>query len=522
MGRAYNVILGDNEYYEDAFADVWKQIWQGTKYGESPSDVSEMSFYRAITCFMGNNRIDLHDRRELLYYYLAKGDEFNISDGNSTLNKYRKKLPIDTSIPYILNKICVLYNQEPRRHFGKGKIDDVMNDIYQRAKVNYAMRYIQQCAEMVSVVAVTLTIRNGVYRIIYLTPDKFRIDTAKDDQYKVERFTYADWDDERSVVVYNEWTDNEYRKYWINLKYDIFNRKSFTEDTIIRLPNPYGRIPFVFVRKYPGNAFIEGGRYDLIEKQLELNKLRYMANIDATFNSMPVKLAVNLQGKAQFIAPNRVIELEGVTMGEGQLERPSLEFVAPEGQYQNLEDFRVDRLKSIYREEDIPPSIINENTADISGISRAIERISLMEKRMNDIQIFADFERELAELIRVIVNTDVFVETSRLGDLDFAIDYEEERLYIEPEVERNFDREKMKTGELHPLNYFKKWGDFDKNLTEEQLIEEINLRKELLSKIDKEASDVQVNENQEEEKAGINEEIQVDKTESEKIKEVIE
>ena len=63
--------------------------------------------------------------------------------------------------------------------------------------------------------------------------------------------------------------------------------------------------------------------------------------------------------------------------------------------------------------------------------------------------------------------------------MEFAVDFEEERLFLEPEVEREADKARAKEGLLHPINYFQKWGDFDNNITEQSLIKEIKYRKEL-------------------------------------------
>lgn len=496
MATTYATIDNNAEYYENAFVSTFHQIWDGTIY-DNATDLTDLAFYRALTCFLGNNRIDMYDRRQLLYFYLAHGGEFNAQDGDSLLNQYRGKLPIDDNVHYILQNICTLYNQAPRRDFGKA--EDKMQEIYDKATIDSQMRYLQQIAEVVKVLAVSIVIKDNDYRLIYLTPDKFRIETDPNNSFKVTKFTYTDWDTARAVIVYNEWTADKYSIYSMNIKRDILNRRTLVKEVVTETDNVYGIIPFVFLRLTNGSSFIEGGRLDLIEKQLELNKLKFLSNLDATFNGSPMKLAINMSGKANKISPNRIFEFEGVKVGEGFNQAPSLELISNDPQYENLEDFRSNKLKQMLREENLPASLINEITADISGISRAIERVPLKEKRESEINKFIRFEKELAELIRVIANTDIYLETSQIPEIDFKIDYEEEGLYLEPSLERDFDLNKMKNYELHPLNYYSKWGDFDTNLSEDELINEIQIRKELLTKLELEKNNGTAEENPDEE-----------------------
>ena len=67
------------------------------------------------------------------------------------------------------------------------------------------------------------------------------------------------------------------------------------------------------------------------------------------------------------------------------------------------------------------------------------------------------------------------------GELSFSIDYDEERLFLEPDVERANDFERMKSGLIDPLNYITKWGDFDTNVNEDKIIKEFARRKELFN-----------------------------------------
>ena len=204
--------------------------------------------------------------------------------------------------------------------------------------------------------------------------------------------------------------------------------------TIEPQTNPYGVIPFLFLRLKESSEFWTDGLFRVMEKNLNINKNKLLADINASFNSSPIKLGTNLGKQIMDIAPDKMILIDGITQGDGQLIPPSIDFVNPMPQYDSIYNYAKTLESDVYSSQGFPASMINSEGATIlSGVSRELERKELTEARINDIEFLADFEKEMFKLVALVYNTDSNTnpKTAFPLEFNFSIDYAEERVYTE-------------------------------------------------------------------------------------------
>ena len=127
-----------------------------------------------------------------------------------------------------------------------------------------------------------------------------------------------------------------------------------------------------------------------------------------------------------------------------------------------------------------PPDLINNELAQMSGISRFILHSRLNEIRQKDINYLAKFETELADLIMLISNLD-YTNGTQIPSLNFSIQYADIKILNEPKDEKLLDKELLNEGAISIKDYYKKWGSgFKQDIDEKELIELIKSRKETL------------------------------------------
>lgn len=455
-------------YYENAFYADYDSVWRFSPFGNTTDDIKNMSYYRAIGCFYQDDEQSLIDRRELLFNYLKA--DFDTTKTDSALVRYRYRLPIDSAITRILRNICTAYSSEARRNFGK--INDKLQEIYSESKIDAYLKDIYKQAKLYGLVAVRPIWVNNKLKLQVLTPDRFRVIANEKDPRQAEALVYP---------IYNAETQLYEFHYWDSEFYRVLNNKKII---IKEEPNKYGLIPFAFLRfgySDGDSLFYTSGMFQNIERQLLLNKVKFMQMLNLTFQGLPIAVSTNSDGQLRTVTPDKVISIEGVDGSESTDLPPSLEFVSPPETYMTFEEFLKLRENKLLKDNGIPLSSIEASGTINSGISRMIERQELLEMRQDDLPILREFEKTLAEIITISTCSDGQDVSINIDSLEFAVDFEEERLFLEPEVEREADKARAKEGLLHPINYFQKWGDFDNNITEQSLIKEIKYRKELFN-----------------------------------------
>jgi hypothetical protein len=457
-------------YYEVAFNAYNTLIWEGTKYADDDLELESLAYYRALTCFYGSDMIDISDRRRLLYAFMVT--EFKTGRGTDTLERYKNTLPIQSSVRRVLNNLCIAYNQPPKRRFSNTpSMDDTFKNLYTEAKISNVLARIYRLAKLCSWVLVRPVWIDGKLQLNYLSPSQCRVEVSDTNNKVITEVAYPDYDADNNVLAIRHWTPFEV--WTTNTKGNIIEKKP--------LVNPYGVIPYVAMKLELGTRYYTGGMFELIEDQLERNKFRFLSNADVSFNGRPIKIAINM-GKGELIfSPDQVLALDGVVneSSGGGYARPALELVSPDPQYTMIDDFASSREQIAMRTEGLPESMINNTGTPLSGIAKIIDRQELIEKRNADLPLLAEFEKNLAKMVALIGKVDANLNLD-MEMKDFSIDFEEDKVYIEPDAEYEFDKKKLQDGLIDPLEFMKKWGGFDNEITKESAIKVVTERKELV------------------------------------------
>ena len=453
-----------DKYYTRAFAGVMVERWKGIKeISGNIAEIDSLCYYRTLTAFYGKNPNDIEARMALLYEYLAPF--YNTKDADSDLNMGRGALPINTSVRRLLKILCTAYNEAPKRNFGK--IDEAMQAIYASGNVDSEIKEIYRKAKLCGIVAVRPVFVQGKLRLLHYAPDEFRASTSADDSTQALQMVYLD--SINSEIVYRVW-DAE--------KVTTLNIKG---KPISVVSHSYNRLPFVFLRLEKTNGFYAGGMFEIVEENIKSNEDEYDANLSRRFHAHPVGLAINLGADMPALSPSRVIQKDGVQAGEGVEIEPILQYISPEGRYGDLKEFSEMRLETAMRNEGVPASSLAKQAGTpLSGISRVIERSDLIEERYSDIETLRGFERDLADMVILVSNADA--GTSIVVDT-FSVDYAEEQVLLDPDIEYELDKKKMNDYVLDPIDFVHKWSGIDKTLSPEEVIAIIQTRKELLKQI---------------------------------------
>lgn len=462
----------ERKYYRDAFASEFMMYWGQTKF--SP-EINELCFYRAITCFYREAMEDIEDRRRLLYHYL-KG-EFSTENADDALQRMAHQLPVDSFIPKALKNLCLAYKQAPQRTWGTeddpSAYGEDFGPIYREMNFDRVMQDVSRLGKLCNVVAVRpwkhpLT---GEMKVQILTPDMYRVEENRGEPVELwYRTTYTD-DRAETQNAHRVWTID--RTYYADM-----------EGAPIRgseEPNPYGRVPFAFLRmESPLNDDPYGGSmFSLIEANLRANKKEFAADVGLVMNGFGVWVVTNgrmNEGQAK-IAPDQVFAIDDVKGGDAQYLPTEVEHVVGNSMFSLVRDDKRQGIKDSLRAVGLPSSIVEENAGTPpSGISRILERVELLEQRDADKLALAVFEEEFAYLLAEVVRNDDY-DADLPEEFVFAIDYAEERVYQEPQVEYEYYRDLAKNGDIDLAEYARVVMGLDE-ADAESVIEMIRERRE--------------------------------------------
>jgi hypothetical protein len=470
-------------FYESVFFNEYQQLWAGTGFEKNDYEMRNLCYYRALAAFYSQRNEDINDRRALLYSYLE--NEYNTIDANSTINRYKKTLPIDSLIPQIMKRKTILYDESPARSFydNNENSEQILNEIYNQANIDSILKYTYSLAKYLGLVLIMPIIKDETLKIRILTPDKFRVNTEQENN------------DIITELWYNNYDPTQEKYYHIQIMPDVINYTDlkgkpyiptgFTNSTI---PNEYGVIPAVLMRFGIAEDIYTQGEYQMFESQLIQNKLKFQSLLDAAYNASPIKLGRNLPQNTFSVAPDQMLLIPDLAVND---QEPSLEFIQGNPQFLPVDEYRHMLSEEVQRNQGIPYSMINGDTNPPSGISRLLEMQELLEQRAEDIPKLTNFEGELARMIRVIINNDLGYN---LPELQFSVTFSDVRIQTEVDVEYNHDTMLYNNYLLDPAEYIKKWGNVPESATVDEVAAIIKQRKEDYDKINLSAGEIIDNE----------------------------
>jgi hypothetical protein len=219
--------------------------------------------------------------------------------------------------------------------------------------------------------------------------------------------------------------------------------------------------------------------YEECFKNLQANVHIFNAYRDAILNGMTQWIAVNMPQSVLDRSPDVIHRAE---ISTNDMPEPSLTPVSSNQLYSDIYQYSKDIVNDMLVKAGVPIDLVSTDlSTPISGISRALLHSRLHEIRRQDLELLTDMEKELAELILIISNTDEYVKSVEVNLEGFSIDFYEERIIREPELEKAFDKELLNEGLIDLKNYVNKYGQgFNPLWTDEEISIEIDRRKKLL------------------------------------------
>ena len=437
-----------SEYYRDAFVYDYQSIWRGV---EPPDEeIYWRCYYRALTCFLRTDPESIIDRRKLLYSYVKS--EYKTEHAHDTLNRYRKQLPVDSTVRRVVRNICTAYDAVPDRMFSDDeRVQTVMDDLYSQLNMATRAQRIYHRARLTGMVAARPVYRAGKWYLDFMTPDEFMLTADPDDDRSITAFTYARSSNEG--IEYVTWTAD-------NIITRGYNGKEKRVDE-----NPYKRIPYAILRLADDDGVYTGGMFELVESQLDVNKTKWQATVNVTFAGSPVWVATNFPDGDIVISPDRVIVARGVTLGEGQDVPPQLDAVTPESAYEAIQDHATNRERQMQMAEGIPLSMLTEQGNPPSGVARMIERMELTEMRYSDQRHLRSWEKELAKLTALVADTDAGVAINP-DSVDVDVSYQDEPVTMDVKEEYELDKMKLADLTMSADEFYQKWAGVS-DITEE-------------------------------------------------------
>jgi len=458
-----------NPDHVNAFSHGFTAIWGMTPFA---TEVNNLAYFRACTCFLGTTQDDLSYRRELMYAYLK--NTFATDKIDDTINELYNIIPIESTINRALRVLCSLYSQAPNRKF---EVENKQIEVaYNESNINTALRKAHKIARLCNTVLVMPVVRDFKIEFDVLPPDLFRVKTDPKDFKKIIELwiPICTIKDGQNVYSFKVWTEEFY------IEYDSEGRETSRElNTIKAIPACLLQLDSSDTTDVYGGANIE-----LLSAAIDSNKLKFLADSDVTYTAFSVWVATNFGKENIKIAPNRILKVDKVTAGEGLEVPPTLESIQGMSAFQQIDDFRLNRDKQSMRNQGLPESMISSNPGLApSGAALKIDRMELMEIRAEDLDVFSRFENSLYKVMAKVVNYGLGYNLPEKNVV--SVNYIEDQEYVDPKDALAEKKELLELGVIGLKDFMNYWQTNELITTDEQALAEmqknLKLYKELKS-----------------------------------------
>jgi len=436
--------------YGAAFNAELTAIWMTTPFR---TEIEDMSYARAISCFMQDSEDSEDARRKLLWVYLST---FCKHDSQSDpLNIKRPILPShNRNFQRAINNICTLYNQAPTRNYenlSDGQTKE-LNSLLKDMKINRHLKHAYKLAKCVNEVLVRPYLIKGKWNIEILTPDLYRIE--KDiytneitriwipfsirDRFGIFQNKFYVWDNLTLKVADGE---GAYQSF-------SYNGQIYPSTGLI---HGYGTVPYVRLMMSENPDVIGGSLWELAKSQLDYNSNKYIAQENVHFAALGLWFFKNI-GKANDILlnPGRAFVKNDINPDD----QPEIQFIAGSPIYNDVQNYNELSIKDTMQSFGLPNSMLNDTANLQSGVAMKIDRLELNEQRNDDIDIMQGFEEILINHIALISN----VETNTSFPTKFGVntDYIEPSVFLEPKDELDYVQSLYEKGLISPMQYIQR------------------------------------------------------------------
>ena len=453
----------NSEYWNRAFDADFYNIWREAPYQMQHWDYNEMSASWALKCFH-KSAPEYYVGRQILFKEYFEPNLTKIKSAEWD----KLELPTHTILPKLVKNSIGLYNDCPNRSFGDA--DDILSEIYKASNFELIMPEIYETAKVVGTVMIEPVFNDNILTIDYYTPDQFRVVNSKTNRNKIEKIILPMQSDDNPLeFLFQVWTE-ESMQVWKNGR------------IIEEVENIYGKLPFVFLHlgnMEKASTNLSWGDISLVTRNLEINLEHFFSKMNLIYQGLPITIFTNPPENFNgVISPGEVITDETDDPDDvGSM----INYIQPAAVYSELNEYAQTLINQELSARDI--SIFSsDNLSGMSGTAYSILKQPMITMRKMDLVKMTRVETELANMIYLIwcsgSNTNYNPNL-----VNFAISYIEEQPFSDPIAERAEDKLLVEEFMMSPLNYWRKWSNYDANISEDDLLLEIKKNVELFNKI---------------------------------------
>jgi hypothetical protein len=349
--------------------------------------------------------------------------------------KLRLQKQFTNVVRRIINEVSVVYKRPPQRRLmraGKpveGPAAEAFQKLYEGARADAVMKKANRYTNLLQTIGLQVVWRNDRVELDILTPDILNVvqdprDPTVAAAVVIEQ-AFAD-------TVALEGPSNPYgaRKLyiaWTPERHQVFDDQGTMRSDLANDAgnNPYKHIPIVWLRnEFPDGYFWNEGGQDLMNAQDAINvKLTYLNQLlKMQAFSIPVLVGEAPKGGIT-IDPSVYLEIPlADSVDRGQ---PDFKFVSPNPKIAEvLEAFKED-VRRICDDWGLSPESFKLSGTPSSGLSLKIQNIRLLERREDDVQLYADYERELFRVMRAVHNAHADSKQKLPEDAEIAVNFAE-------------------------------------------------------------------------------------------------
>ena len=290
----------------------------------------------------------------------------------------------------IIRNLAMVYQKDSVRSLDGSDVDKaILTEIETTSALPVKMKQANRLSKLLGTVLLRPVWRGGRMDIDILTPDVLDVDTGDtpEDLRAVQVTHYSPVGD-ANELSFTLWTPEMVRTL------DANGHLLFEEE------NPYGILPFVPCWGQPVTDFFwQRGARDLIIVQDAINRLLTILGY-----------VIDFQGFSTGFVKGADQELRngGLTLGPGTLvclpENGEMGFAAPNAPVDQILSAVGYLMKQAAVTNGLSASTIATEATDESGVARIVGNRELEEMRADDIALFAEYERRLFEVFRIVWN----------------------------------------------------------------------------------------------------------------------
>lgn len=319
-------------------------------------------------------------------------------------------------IPKIVKRLTLAYNKAPISEIGESESKEQQLYAQWTRNLNRYRKEFHRQGKLFNTILVRPIPDEEKKQFKYLILNRgiCEVQSDKADHLKPNQVSYQvphpTKEDEDITLV---WTKDEY--YALDKSGKRIPSIEMSDGTVINGENPYGKIPFVILRFDESSDFWGDGMNDIVTANEHLNA-RLTDTFYKMFLSFGIPMGVNLGLKAQdfVLSPDTPIMVNNAKLDQ---QIPDLKFITPDQKIELdkvVSDWFINEMGVT---KGLPAGAFAEKETAISGYSKMIDNLELIDLNEDDKEALAEFEYELFDMQKLVLEKELGIQLK--GDLNF-------------------------------------------------------------------------------------------------------